>query len=96
MNRLPRYLVGLMILAAACTDDTEGPAEPSLALLQAGAARVTTNADAGPGSFRAAVQAANDDASIGTIRFAAGWRRSGCPSRSPTPARRRSSSRARV
>jgi len=61
-----------MILAAACTDDTEGPAEPSLALLQAGAARVTTNADAGPGSFRAAIQAANDDPSIGTIRFAAG------------------------
>ena len=72
MNRLPRYLVGLMILAAACTDDTEGPVEPSLALLQGSAARVTTNADAGPGSFRAAVLEANANPSIGTIRFAAG------------------------
>jgi hypothetical protein len=72
VNRLPRYLAGLLILAAACSDDTEAPVEPSLAQLQGSAARVSTNADDGPGSFRAAIEAANADPSIGTIRFAVG------------------------
>lgn len=72
MNRLPRYLAGLLILTAACSDDTEVPVEPSLGQLQGSAARVSSNADDGPGSFRAAIDAANADPSVGTIRFAAG------------------------
>src|SRR5262245_60425809 len=72
VNRVHRYFAGLLILAAACSDDTEAPVEPSLAQLQGSAARVSTNSDNGPGSFRAAIEAANADPSIGTIRFAAG------------------------
>jgi hypothetical protein len=72
VNRLHRCLAALLILAAACSEDTEAPLEPSLAQLQGSAARVSTNADDGAGSFRAAVEAANADPSIGTIRFAAG------------------------
>ena len=69
MTRL-RYLVGLAMLAAACTDNRETPMEPNTALSQlSGRTRVTTRADDGPGSFRQAVTDANSDPSIGTIRF---------------------------
>jgi hypothetical protein len=70
VTRPTRYLVGLAILAAACTDNAETPLEPTAALSSLGAGvRVTTRADDGPGSFRQAVLHANSDPSIGTIRF---------------------------
>ena len=70
MIRPLRYFVGLVILAAACTDAAETPVEPSTALSNpGGGVRVTTEADDGPGSFRQAVLGANADPSIGTIRF---------------------------
>jgi hypothetical protein len=72
VTRMSRSLVGLAILAAGCTERGESPMEPSSALADLGAAaQVTTKADDGPGSFRAAVARANSDPSIGTIRFAA-------------------------
>lgn len=70
MTRPTQYLVGLAILAAACTDNAESPLEPTAALSHlGGGARVTTRADDGPGSFRQAVLNANADPSIGVIRF---------------------------
>jgi hypothetical protein len=39
---------------------------------EAGASRVNSSADAGPGSFRQAVLDANADPSIGIIRFEGG------------------------
>jgi hypothetical protein len=75
VTRPTRYLVGLAILAAACTDNVESPLEPTALeptadLSSSGASvRVTTKADDGAGSFRQAVLKANTDPSIGTIRF---------------------------
>lgn len=70
MTRPTRYLVGLAILAAACSDSAEAPLEPTAALSHlGGGVRVTTRADDGPGSFRQAVLKANTDPSIGVIRF---------------------------
>jgi hypothetical protein len=70
VTRPTRYLVGLAILAAACTDNAESPLEPTAALSHlGGGVRVTTRADDGPGSFRQAVLNANADPSIGVIRF---------------------------
>lgn len=73
MNRLSR-VVGVVLIAAACSDGAETPLEPSASLSSLRPAQVTSSADAGPGSFRDAVQAANADASIGAIRFAPGLR----------------------
>ena len=73
MTRPTRYLVGLAILAAACTDNAETPLEPTAVLSNLGAvARVTTRTDDGPGSLRQAVLRANTDPSVGTIRFDGG------------------------
>jgi hypothetical protein len=70
VTRPTRYLVGLAILAAACSDDAESPMGPTAALSHlGGGVHVTTRADDGPGSFRQAVLNANADPSIGVIRF---------------------------
>jgi len=70
VTRPTRYLVGLAILAAACSDSAETPLEPTAALSHlGGGVRVPTRADEGPGSFRQAVLRANADPSIGVIRF---------------------------
>jgi hypothetical protein len=62
-----RYLpvLGLIVLVAA----TVGAATSSIAT--AGSAAVTNSNDAGAGSFRAAIELANDNASIGHIVFVA-------------------------
>lgn len=56
---------------AACADPAEAPLEPSVNLLagEQGAVHVTTDADAGPGSFRQAVLDANSHPEIGVIHF---------------------------
>jgi Right handed beta helix region len=73
VNRSSRLTVGLLLLAAACTDTTESPMEAAAGLADAaGRARVTSSADAGPGSFRQAVLDANADPAIGVIRFEGG------------------------
>ena len=73
MNRFPRHVVGLLLFAAACSDDAETPTDPTAASFSEGnAVQVSSPASAGPGSFRSAVRQANNDPSIGTIRFAPG------------------------
>ena len=73
MKRSPRFAVGLVLLAAACSDKAGTPLDPSAGIAPAaGAAAVTIDADDGPGSFRAAIHDANADPSIGVIRFAPG------------------------
>jgi hypothetical protein len=58
-----RYLPVLVVIALVAV--TVGAATSSVA--QAGSATVTSSGDAGAGSFRAAVEQANDNASIGQI-----------------------------
>ncbi len=61
------------MILAACSDDSRSPLEPTPSLSSGGAGvQVTTKADAGPGSFRAAVLQASADPSIGSIRFGHG------------------------
>lgn len=65
-------LAGAVALGA-CSDQSTlpfEPEEPSLAKHGAAAGMVTTDADDGAGSFRAAVEAANADEGITRIRFA--------------------------
>lgn len=73
VGRLPRLALGWLILASACSRDSEIPLEPAsdLAALRT-TARVTSAADAGPGSFRQAVLDANATSSIRSIRFESG------------------------
>ena len=61
MRHLP--VLGLIALVATAV----GAATTSVAL--AGSATVTNSNDAGPGSFRAAIELANDNASIGHVVF---------------------------
>ncbi|MBA3260695.1 MAG: hypothetical protein H0T68_14675 [Gemmatimonadales bacterium] len=76
MKQLRAMSIAAVIAAAtaACTDEADTPLEPasSASVTAAGAAQVTTNADAGPGSFRRAVDRANENPAIGQIRFHAG------------------------
>lgn len=66
------WLAGALALGACSDADTTLPFEPEAPSLAKGGqsgAWVTTPADAGAGSFRAAVEAANADAGITRIRF---------------------------
>lgn len=73
MNRLQRFAVGLLVLASACSESTDTPLEPAPeASGRAGAVHVSATSDAGPGSFRAAVEQANSDPSVSVISFGAG------------------------
>jgi Right handed beta helix region len=73
VTRPLRYLIGLAILAAACSDAGESPMEPNAVLSHlSGTVRVTRSADDGPGSFRQAIEKANDDPSIRRIQLDAG------------------------
>jgi hypothetical protein len=69
-------VLGLAGVAAlgACADQTSSPVDlsPSFASGPFWEAAVTSDSDAGPGSFRSAVQAANADPAITSIRFAQG------------------------
>jgi hypothetical protein len=73
VDRLPRLALGWLILASACSHDSEIPLEPASdpAALRT-LARVTSAADAGPGSFRQALLDANASSSITSIRFESG------------------------
>lgn len=69
------FIAGLAVVAAACSDSPVASSLESFASSANGAsdrgfAVVTNSDDAGPGSFRAAVQQANADPSIGRIKFA--------------------------
>jgi hypothetical protein len=74
----PRKLWALVaaIGVAACSDASQdeplSPADPELQSSRSAGVRVTNSNDAGPGSFRAAVDAANAGGSIGEIQFAKG------------------------
>ena len=74
MNHLrATSLAAAVVAVAACADDAPlEPATSSPSFVTAGAAHVTTNADAGPGSFRRAVTRANADPAIGRIHFRPG------------------------
>jgi hypothetical protein len=73
VNRLPRFAIGLLFLASACGDSAESPMEASPESAELGGrGRVTSSADAGPGSFRQAILDANADPAIRTIRFESG------------------------
>ena len=71
MNRLPPLAV-LLLFAVACSESPDNPMEPVHGTAEVGASRVSSSADAGPGSFRQAVLDANADPSIGIIRFEGG------------------------
>lgn len=69
------------VLAAALTACADTPADrlgpdtadrPAAAVASAAVALVTTTADAGPGSLRAAIEEANAQTSVGVVRFASG------------------------
>lgn len=78
MQRFPRALIAGVLVVAACSDNTVAPiASPtadirgvSTAQSDDPGATVSTSANSGPGSFRAAVEAANVNPSITSIRFA--------------------------
>jgi hypothetical protein len=66
------WALAAVVILAACTDD-EQPLGPELSARPlAGTVSVTTSADAGAGSFRAALELANLDPSISRINFAGG------------------------
>ena len=75
MNRLNLLLLAATVAVAACSDSSSetpfGPTEPDLSV-DPGSARVTNANDAGPGSFRAAIDRANTNPSIDQIEFRAG------------------------
>ena len=74
MKRLTALALAAAAALAACSDNPPTPLAPALAISGvAGAiAHVSSAADAGDGSFRAAVEAANADPSISRISFAQG------------------------
>jgi hypothetical protein len=73
VTRSFRFALGFLVLLAACTDTEPSPMEPAADLSSAGGGvKVTSSADAGPGSFRQAVLDAGADPSIGTIRVEPG------------------------
>jgi hypothetical protein len=71
MRKLASAIVGAILLTA-CSDSTESllSSEAVAFSYSPGAAHVTNNNAAGPGSFAEAVQRANNDASIHRIQFA--------------------------
>jgi hypothetical protein len=69
------WLAVALVGIAACSDSSEGPLAPDQPGLAQGlgrVARVENSDDAGPGSFRAAVTAANASPAIQAIEFAFG------------------------
>ena len=70
------FFLGAVALAAACSDSSGGPVAPAipgdvstLDTRRSDAVRVRNSNDAGPGSFRAAIEAANADDAIRRIEF---------------------------
>jgi hypothetical protein len=77
MKPLKLWALAAVIGVAACSDSQDGPlapADPELEASRSSGSRVTNSNDAGPGSFRAAVAAANASASIRAIEFGPGLR----------------------
>lgn len=76
VNRLNLLLLAATVAVAACSDSSSetplGPTQPDLSFGGPGSARVTNANDAGPGSFRAAIDRANTNPSIGRVEFRAG------------------------
>jgi hypothetical protein len=72
--RLTAFAVAGAIVVSACADSSVAPLEPTLGVSGAagGKAHVTVGADAGAGSFRDAIAAANADAGITHISFEKG------------------------
>ena len=71
MKRVAVLLAAVAVSLAACSPSADSPLDPSFQLnpTPGGIARVTTNADAGPGSFREAIETANGDPSIRKVLF---------------------------
>lgn len=74
MRKLLSALALATVVLGACSDETPTATaiEPVFAQLPSFAVGVTSDADGGEGSFRAAIEAANADPSITAIRFAPG------------------------
>lgn len=70
MKRLALVATAGVLTLAACSDQSDTPMEPQFDAARGPASvTVTSNADAGTGSFRAALESANSDRSIRSIRF---------------------------
>ncbi len=80
MQRLSKFVPTVLVLAAVCfvlAACSEGPVAPSSMDIRGvasvvgvdGSVKVTNNADAGAGSFRAAIEEANNDVSVTSIKF---------------------------
>jgi hypothetical protein len=71
VKRAAVLLAAVAVSLGACSPSADSPIEPSLDLNPnpGGIAWVTTNADAGPGSFRDAIALANGDASVRKVSF---------------------------
>jgi hypothetical protein len=76
VKRLATIALAGAVTLAACTEQSQDPVAPEAGLHAApdGVATVSVSADAGPGSFRAAVEAANADPEVRAIRFRRGLR----------------------
>lgn len=73
MKRTPRLLALVLPFLAACADGNPLEPVPPPAMAVAGSTiNVTTNANDGAGSLREAIEAANNDATIGNIVIAPG------------------------
>ena len=70
MNRLLLVAAGATLLAACSDSPTDPTATPPISAASGSSTQVTTSADAGEGSLRAAIEAANAEASITTIQVA--------------------------
>jgi hypothetical protein len=71
MTRLLTLTLATAVTVAACAEHDPAATEPSFAVSLAGSrAMVTTNADAGPGSFRQAMLDANADPAVTLIHLA--------------------------
>ncbi len=74
MQRFNWIVVAGLVVIAGCSDNPSAPVSANVGGVSTivsldQSVRVTTNADAGPGSFRSAVLAANGDAGIAAIKF---------------------------
>lgn len=73
VQRFPKAAITAALILSACSDGSPVPTSPDLsgviAVAEGGSVKVTTNADAGPGSFREAIASANASTTISSVKF---------------------------
>lgn len=73
MQRFPKVVLAMFLVVAACSENPAAPDAANVRGIAAGVSvgtiKVTNNSDAGPGSFRDAIETANGDAFVSSIKF---------------------------